>query len=108
MLDNLPLLVLIILGLPLAAAVVVAALGPRNLAAVRWVALAAVLADLILTGALVARATPILSAKGPEAPTIYSKGEVQSFEPIAVPGEVKGTHRTRWDLFEVPMTNSRD
>jgi NADH-quinone oxidoreductase subunit M len=106
MLDNMPLLVLLILGLPAAAAVVVAALGARNLAAVRWVALAAVLANLALTGALVVRATPILASRN--AAAVFSRDEVKTFEPIAVPGEVDHTHRTNWDLFEIPVASPGD
>jgi NADH-quinone oxidoreductase subunit M len=106
MLDNMPLLVLLILGLPAAAAVVVAALGARNLAAVRWVALAAVLLDLGLTASLVARATPILSARN--ATAVFTRDDVKTFEPIAVPGEVGRTHRTSWDLFEIPVASPSD
>jgi NADH-quinone oxidoreductase subunit M len=105
MFDNLPLLVLIILALPAAAAVVVAALGARNLAAVRWVALAAVIINLALTAALVGRATPLLSAKGIDAAEIFAKNEVHTFEPLGVPGEVRHTHRTNWDVFEIPVAS---
>src|SRR6266581_5246374 len=98
-----PLLVLLILAVPVAAAVVVAALGPRNLAAVRWVALAAVLLDLGLTGALVARAAPILAARN--ATAVFARDDIRTFEPIAVPGEVGRTHRTNWDLFEIPVAS---
>jgi NADH-quinone oxidoreductase subunit M len=104
MLDNMPLLVLLVLAVPIAAAVVVAALGARNLPAVRWVALAAVLVDFGLTGALVARATPILAAKS--ARSIYTRDDVRTFEPIAVPGEAERSHRTQWDLFEIPVASS--
>ncbi len=103
MLEDMPLLVLLVLAVPIATAVIVAALGARNLAAVRWIALAAVLVNLGLTAALVARATPILAARS--ARGIVTRDDVRTFEPIAVPGEVGSTHRTQWDVFEIPVAS---
>src|SRR5262249_7814520 len=62
-LDEMRVLLLTLLGLPLAAAVVVAALGPRNGPAVRWVSLAAVLVNLLLTGVLAVRGSEVLKKR---------------------------------------------
>ncbi len=109
MLNDMPLLVLIILGLPAVAAIVVASLGSRNRTWVRWVSLAAVLVDLTLTGIVVARAVPILNARHAEIPAIMRTQGINTFEPIWVPGDVDPshpTHQTTWDVFEVPLSGS--
>src|SRR5689334_14606433 len=109
MLENMPLLLLVVLALPVVAAVVVAALGPRNRDAVRWVSLAAVLLNVLLTGVLAVRAAPILAARNSESTNILLKpNQITTFEPIWVPGDPGGTHRTTWSLLEIPLGTSSD
>lgn len=122
MLDNMPMLILVLLALPLVTAFVVAALGPRRRAAVRWTALAAVLLNLVVTCFLIYRAEPeltkrnsqisrILPSRGyAEAPSGMSKPKIQfpTFEPLGVPGDPGNTHRTAWNLFEIPLSSSGD
>src|SRR5215211_4227617 len=67
-----PTLLILVLALPAAAAAAVFALGARNLAAARGLALAAVLANLALTVALVVPAAGELAPRGSEpAATTY-------------------------------------
>jgi NADH-quinone oxidoreductase subunit M len=95
-----------LLGVPLAAAAVVAALGPRRLDTIRWLSLAASLATLglalVLTCRFLAheRAQPLrpYGAKGQSMPT---------FRPVFVPGSPsldgseEASHRTRWNLLQI-------
>src|SRR5262245_60509104 len=93
-------LLIVILALPLAAGVAVAALGPRNRDAVRWFALAAVVVNLVITGIVAYRAMPRLQAPVPGQTT---------FQPEFVPGDpskhtkdgLTETHTTVWNLMPV-------
>jgi NADH-quinone oxidoreductase subunit M len=108
MLGNMPLLILILLCLPVIAAIIVASLGSRNRTAVRWISLTAVLINLALTAVLIGRSMPILNARHSQIPTIIKDGTA-TFEPIWVPGDVDPqhpTHRTTWNLFEIPMSGT--
>src|SRR5262245_521969 len=99
-LDLMRSLLLAILALPIVAAVVVAAMGSQNRNAVRWVALAAVAANLLLTGVVAYRAIPRLKMTEPGQTT---------FQPEYVPGDpgkhtkdgLTETHTTAWDLMPV-------
>ncbi|MFL5340471.1 MAG: NuoM family protein [Gemmataceae bacterium] len=108
--DEMRALILTILVLPLAAGIAVAALGPRRLVAVRWIALAAVVVNLLLTGVLVGDAAAVLRKPGKD---------LNTFRPEFVPGDPgedqkqpNGTvkrgdsHTTAWDLL--PLGRSRD
>src|SRR5262245_17943862 len=103
MFENMRLLVLIVLALPLAAAVVVAALGSRNRDAVRWVSLAAVVVNLALTGVLTFRASGDLKLKVANSEHVLRAETRSTFEPDLVPGDPQDTHRTTWSLFEIPL-----
>jgi NADH-quinone oxidoreductase subunit M len=99
-LDQTRILLLVILALPLVAAVVVAALGPRKRSAVRWVALAAVVVNLFLTGVVAYRAAPKLR--------LPVAGQT-TFQPEFVPGDpgrltkagTAETHATAWSVMPV-------
>ena len=103
MFENMRLLVLIVLGLPAGAAAVVAALGPRNRSLVRWLSLAAVSINLVLTGILIYQGAAVLKQKNPQVGQILSVDAKPTFEPEFTPGDVGNSHRTTWNLFEIPM-----
>src|SRR5512143_2901440 len=103
MLENMQLPVLIILGLPVVAAVVVAALGSRNRTLVRWIALTAVSINLLLTGVLVVKGASVLRQKNQQIAHVLSGDVKETFEPEFTPGDAENSHRTTWDLFEIPI-----
>jgi NADH-quinone oxidoreductase subunit M len=107
MFENMRLMVLMVLALPLVAAVVVAALGPRNRDAVRWIALATVLINLVVTGILTFDAASSLKQKARQTTSSVLHDESRStFEPEYVPGESAHSHRTTWNLFEIPAPSA--
>jgi len=100
--EELRILLLCILGLPVVAAAVVAALGSRNLPAIRWISLGAVILNLVLTGIVVANIAEHFQ-KAPEA----KSASVATFEPICVPGDPGDTHKTRWDLLRIQVSGGK-
>jgi len=108
MLEHMPTLILVMLGLPVVAAVVIAALGPRQLPLIRWLALAAVLANLAVTGVIVSRAVPALTQRNPEIRAIIDDTQVRTFQPMWVPGAADQTSQTRWNLFEIPVAGGTE
>ncbi len=106
MFENMRLLVLMVLALPLIAALVVAVLGSRNRVAVRWIALAAVLVNLALTGVLTANVASTLTQKAQLSGQILHEQTKATFEPEAVPGEIEPSRRTSWNLFEIPIPSA--
>lgn len=103
MLENMRLLVLIILGLPVVAAAAVAALGSRNRTLVRWISLTAVSINLLLTGVLVVKGASVLKQKNQQIAHVLSGEVKETFEPEFTPGDDENSHRTTWDLFEIPI-----
>jgi NADH-quinone oxidoreductase subunit M len=93
--DNLDLLrniLVLMLALPAVAAVVVAALGPRRGAIIRWVSLGAVLADLVLVAILVGN---FMALERPDVP------DAQTFVPELVPGAtLQEPHQTTWKIID--------
>jgi NADH-quinone oxidoreductase subunit M len=90
-LDLLRVLLIVLLALPAAAAVVVALLGPERGRAIRWLSLAAVLADLVLAGILVAG---FMALARPASHL--------TFAPEIVPGaDPNDQHATTWQIFPV-------
>jgi NADH-quinone oxidoreductase subunit M len=95
-LDLLRVLLVVMLALPVAAAMLAAALGPRRAPAVRGVALAAVLADAVLAAILV---TAFMSL---DRPDVASQTRTPTFVPEIVPGSVhQDPHRTTWEIINV-------
>src|SRR5262249_42478947 len=93
-LDTLRALLVVLLALPVAAAIVVALLGPRRLPAIRWISLAVTVADLVIAGLLAAGFVEIRANTPPRA-----AGPVPTFRPEIVPGATDANpHRTTWDL----------
>jgi NADH-quinone oxidoreductase subunit M len=98
--DAMRFLLVCLLAIPLAAAVVVAALGPQRRHVVRWVALGAVMVNLVLTAAAVFTAMKPLRALATEQ---------QTFRPLYVPGDPGArsgdqtidSHTTTWDLLVI-------
>jgi NADH-quinone oxidoreductase subunit M len=89
-------LLLFLLGIPAAAAVVTALLGPRRGAAIRWVSLAATVAGLVLA--------VILAVNFVRLP---ERGRLTTFQPEWVPGAAhEGDHTTTWTLLS--LTRSPD
>src|SRR4051812_40136690 len=103
--DELRTLLLVVLALPLAAAVVVAALGPSRGPLARWLSLGAVLVNLLLTGFLVAPAARVLADRPIPDPAAVRK---PTFQPEAVPGDpgsgYADAHATAWNIL--PLTLS--
>jgi NADH-quinone oxidoreductase subunit M len=107
--ETLALLLPCLIGLPAAAAAVVALLGPRRGAAVRWVSLATALVSLGMATTL---AFAFATRPAPPAPTDVPGG-LPTFRPVYVPGspgefrDAEGSlirrdpHATSWDV--VPM-----
>jgi NADH-quinone oxidoreductase subunit M len=95
-LDTLRALMVVLLALPVAAAIVVALLGPRRLPAIRWISLAVTVADLVIASLLTIGFVEIRSA----APERAAEA-VPSFHPEIVPGANTDPHRTTWDLVNI-------
>lgn len=99
--DEMRNLLLCVLALPLGGAVVVAALGSRNLPAVRWTALGVVLVNLVLTAVLCWNAAGPLRHRPAAGDDFKAR-----FQPILVPGDPgirsAQTHATNWDLLRIP------
>jgi NADH-quinone oxidoreductase subunit M len=81
-------LLLFLLGIPAAAAVIAALLGPRRGEAIRWVSLAATVAGLVLAVVLAVNFCQL-----PE------RGRLDTFQPEWVPGAPAGEHTTTWALL---------
>src|SRR5262249_43251869 len=106
-LDTTRILVLVLLGLPLAAAAIIAGLGAARRDAIRWIALGAVTLNLLVTGVVVFRASNTLRAPRTDQAT---------FEPLYVPGD-PGMHRvgagaveshsTSWDLLALGVGSTK-
>jgi NADH-quinone oxidoreductase subunit M len=90
MIEMLRILLLILLALPLAAAVVVACLGPRRLDAIRWISLLAAVTGLLLA--------LILAVNFADLPD-HAPGPDRTFHPEFVPGAGADRHATTWDLL---------
>jgi NADH-quinone oxidoreductase subunit M len=88
--ETLRILLLILLALPLAAAVVVACLGTRRLDAIRWISLAASVAGLVIALFLA-----VNFANLPD----HGPGSDRTFRPEIVPGAGTDRHATTWDLL---------
>ncbi|HEV3145549.1 MAG TPA: NADH-quinone oxidoreductase subunit M [Gemmataceae bacterium] len=102
-LDALRILLLCILGIPAGAAILVAALGPRLLPAIRWISLGAVVLNLLLTIILCANTSERLQLPRETATN-------STFQPICVPGDPGGqteTHATHWELLRIQFANER-
>jgi NADH-quinone oxidoreductase subunit M len=99
-LDTLRTLLVLLLALPAAAAIVVALLGPRRLAALRWISLAVTVADLLIAALLAAGFAEIRAAEPQRATE-----RVPTFRPEIVPGAAADTgaerHRTTWDMVTI-------
>src|SRR5262245_34842480 len=100
--EALRLMLLGLLVLPALAAVVVALLGPGRGSAIRWISLAAVLAELVLA-VVVAAGFAALHAEHAAAldrakeNSSAGKPAVPTFKPEIVPGATaKDRHRTDW------------
>jgi NADH-quinone oxidoreductase subunit M len=90
--DTLRVLLVVMLVLPLAAAVVAGGLGPRRGHAIRWLSLAATLASLVLALVLAVNFADRRAHAPPPAGT---------FRPEFVPGDPGDTHGTTWNLLPV-------
>jgi NADH-quinone oxidoreductase subunit M len=103
--DELRTMLLVILALPLAAAVVVALLGPSRGPLARWLSLGVVLVNLLLTGFLASSAARVLADRPMPNPAAARK---PTFQPEAVPGDpgsgYTDAHTTTWDVL--PLTIS--
>jgi NADH-quinone oxidoreductase subunit M len=88
--ETLRILLLMLLALPLAAAIVVACLGPGRLDAVRWISLATTVAGLVLA--------LILAVSFVNLPD-HTPGADRTFHPEIVPGAGADRHATTWDLL---------
>src|SRR5262245_6916736 len=86
--DLLRILVMLLVAVPFAGAVVVAALGPRRLDAVRWISLGVTLFGLA-AAVVVAVAFASLTDHAPD----------KTFAPEFVPGAGADPHATTWDLL---------
>jgi NADH-quinone oxidoreductase subunit M len=96
-LDTLRALLVLLLALPVAAAIVVALLGPRRLPAIRWISLAVTVADLVIASLLAIGFVEIRNA-APER----AAEPVPTFHPEIVPGATEADpHRTTWDLVNI-------
>jgi NADH-quinone oxidoreductase subunit M len=96
-LDTLRALLVLLLALPVAAAIVVALLGPRRLPAIRWISLAVTVADLVIAALLAIGFVEIRADAPPQAAE-----PVPTFRPEIVPGATAADpHRTTWDLVSI-------
>jgi NADH-quinone oxidoreductase subunit M len=96
-LDPLRVILVVMLALPAAAAVAAALLGPRRAEAIRWLSLAAVLADLVLAAILVVGFATMQRNQRPE-------GSAATFQPEIVPGADPGRpHATTWTLVSLDV-----
>lgn len=87
------LILLKFLFLPLLAGVVIALLGPQRRAAIRWIALAATVVNLVIAGILVAEFTDIRASAEPIPHS--------TFVPEIVPGATAELpHATTWNLID--------
>jgi NADH-quinone oxidoreductase subunit M len=92
--ETLRVLLVVMLVIPLAAAVVAGLLGPRRRDAIRWVSLAATLASLVLALILAVNfADRQARAAGEPRPT--------TFQPEFVPGDPGETHGTTWNMLPI-------
>lgn len=103
--ESLPTLLVTILALPVVAAIIVAALGSANRAAVRVVALAAVIANLFLTAAVVKQSMPELRARALQISEFAEDDRIRTFEPMGVPGAEAKSATTRYRLLEIPWSS---
>jgi NADH-quinone oxidoreductase subunit M len=105
MLDLLRILLVVLLALPAAAAVVVALLGPRRGQVVRWLSLAAVVADLVLAAVLVIGFATLARKSEKDRPSLLEAG---TFQPEIVPGadEPDRPHATTWTLIPLDSAAS--
>lgn len=84
-----------LVAIPFAAALIVAALGPKRAPMIRWVSLGATLAGLMLA-ALVA-----LQFRAARADRPVSKEPAATYRPELVPGaDAKNPHATTWNIIE--------
>ncbi len=88
-------LLLGLLVVPFGAAIVVAALGPRRLAAIRQISLAATLVTLLCALILAVQFALVRPDTAGSAAT--------TFRPEFVPGDPGNTHTTTWDLISFPV-----
>ncbi|MCX7699979.1 MAG: NADH-quinone oxidoreductase subunit M [Gemmataceae bacterium] len=103
--ESLPTLLVTILALPVVAAIIVAALGSANRSAVRVVALAAVVANLFLTAAVVKQSMPELRARALQISEFAEDDRIRTFEPMGVPGAESNSATTRYRLLEIPWSS---
>jgi NADH-quinone oxidoreductase subunit M len=106
MLDHLPTMLLVMLGLPVAAAVVVAAAGARVPSAARAIALLAVVLNLIVTAFVVKDVAPVLHERNSQIEKIAGDNRIRTFEPIGVPGSPDGRAPTQWSLLAIPVSST--
>src|SRR6516162_416565 len=91
-----PILLPLLLALPVVAAIVVAALGPRRGDAVRWISLGSALVGLVLAGLLAFNFVAIRQAKQESPGATVGDATIPTFSPEL---------RTRIDLLRLPGLN---
>src|SRR4051794_33248490 len=96
-----PTLLCCLLVLPLASAVVVALLGPRQGQAIRWISLACTLVCLVLAIIVAVEFVRLSGLRGQPGP-----GEGLTFQPEMVPGAPGARHATNWTLVPVGTTGA--
>src|SRR5438046_2370547 len=90
-------LLLCSLVIPFVAALVVAALGPRRLEAIRWISLAATLLSLLCA--------ILLAVQFVGDPPDSGSRSTSTFQPVFVPGaDPANPHATTWDLITFPVS----
>ncbi|HJT78668.1 MAG TPA: NADH-quinone oxidoreductase subunit M [Gemmataceae bacterium] len=98
MMDTLRILLLVMLALPLAAAVVSGLLGPRRGPAIRWVCLLSAVVCLALSLLLAVSFARLRYGDRAQEPPAAAE---QTFRPEIVPGDPGRTHATTWNLLSV-------
>jgi NADH-quinone oxidoreductase subunit M len=94
-----PTLLCCLLALPLASAVMVALLGPRQGQAIRWISLACTVVCLVLAITVSVHFVQLSGLRGQPSP-----GEGLTFQPEMVPGDPGDKHVTTWTLVPVGAT----
>lgn len=105
MLESLPTLLLVMLGLPVAAAFLVAVIGASSQAVARTLALLAVVANLGITVLVVGDAYPRLKERISQIDRMAADQRIRTFEPLGVPGSSDGQSPTTWHLLEMPTAS---
>ncbi len=93
---------LLLLFIPLAGAVVVAALGPSRKDAIRWISLVTSVITLLLAIAITVRFASLARAEPRKVLPGPAGLNLPTFHPVFVPGaKVDSPHETTWDMLNI-------